>query len=57
MLCENNEIRTIACVNIVGRRSEEYIRDNIGTEACLDVRIVKRMTRHMVRMKDDRLQK
>ena len=59
-VCENNWIRRIAGVKRVERRRMKYLREEVGTKACIVGKIVKSRMKwagHMVRMKDDKLPK
>ena len=59
-VCENNWIRKIAGVRRVERRRMKYLREEVGTKACIVGKLVKSRMKwawHMVRMKDDKLPK
>ena len=59
-VCENNWIRRIAGVKRVERRRMKDLREEVGTKACIVGKIAKSRMKwagHMVRMKDDKLQK
>ena len=59
-VCENNWIRRIGGVKGVEIRRMKDMREEVGTKACIFVKIVKnrmKWTGHMVRMKDERLAK
>ena len=60
LVCENNWIRRVASVKRVERRRIKYLREEVGTKACIVGKIVKSRMKwgeHMVRMKDERLPK
>ena len=61
-VCEDNWIRRIAGVKRVERKIMKYLRDEVGTKACIVGKIVKSRMKWaghnvMVRMKDDKLPK
>ena len=56
-VCENNWIRRIAGVRRVERRIMKELREEVGTKACIDGKIVKSRMKwagHMVIMKDEK---
>ena len=59
-VCENNWIIRIAGVKIVERWIMKDLREEVGTKACIVGKTVKSRMKwagHLVRMKDDKLQK
>ena len=59
-VCENNWIRRIAGIRRAELRRMKYLREDVGTKACIVGKIVKSRMKwagYMVRTKDDKLPK